>query len=99
MLSFSLNKAARVTLILRRADKGRKVGKRCQRPSRRNRARKRCTRLVKVGRRAVLSGIAGRNRVALRRLIGKKRVNRGRYRLTIAAPGAKTATLKFTVRR
>ena len=71
VLSFSLNKAARVTLTLRRADKGREVGKRCRKPSRRNRARKRCTRLVKVGRRVVLNGVARRNRVALRRLMAR----------------------------
>jgi hypothetical protein len=98
-LSFSLSKAARVTLTLKREEKGRRVGRRCQKQSRKNRTRRRCKRLVKVGKRVVAGGVAGRNRVALSRIVGKKRLKRGRYRLTLASPGAKSVTLRIVVRR
>jgi hypothetical protein len=49
-LSFSLDEAATVAVELQRALAGRREGRACRRPSRRNRRGRRCTRHVRVAR-------------------------------------------------
>jgi hypothetical protein len=95
VLRFTLSEPATVRLRIERALPGRRVGRSCRAPSRRNRARRRCTRYVAAGRRTV-RGRAGANAVRLR---GGRR---GAYRLTLTAVDAagnvsRRARLPFTV--
>jgi Tol biopolymer transport system component len=82
-ISFRLSERARATLTFSRRARGRKVGRRCRKPTRRNRRARRCTRFVKAGTLSV-NGPAGANRVRFGgRLSRRKRLGLGRYRLTI----------------
>jgi Tol biopolymer transport system component len=84
-ISFRLSEAARVTLTFARALPGRRVGRRCVRPTPRNRNRRRCTRYRRA---ASLSfnGRAGSNRIRFQgRLLSGRRIPLGRYRLTVGA--------------
>jgi CSLREA domain-containing protein len=85
---FSLSEAAKVTFTIERRSKGRKVGKRCRKPTRGNRKRKRCTRYVKM-RSFSRAGKAGKNRVAFSGRVKKgrrvRKLARGRYRASLRA--------------
>jgi hypothetical protein len=84
-ISYRLNEAARVTLTFSRKTSGRRVGRRCVKPTRKNRTRRRCTRYVKAGT-LRFNGKAGNNRVKFQgRLSRRKRLALGRYRLTVGA--------------
>jgi hypothetical protein len=99
--SFTLSAAVPVRLAFRRLVPGRRVGGRCVAPTRRNAAKKRCTRAVLAG---TLSprAHAGVNRVAFAgRLSRSRRLPLGRYRLvldTVPASGARTLSFRI-VRR
>jgi hypothetical protein len=95
VLRFTLSEPATVRLSIERALPGRRVGRSCRAPSRRNRGRRRCTRYGPAGRRTVRAR-AGANAVRLRG--GRP----GAYRLTITAVDAagnvsRRARLPFTV--
>ena len=62
---FQLDRAAFVTLTLRRALSGRRVGRRCVAPSRTNRRRPRCTRYSHLVTSVMVFGRAGSNRFTL----------------------------------
>lgn len=82
---FKLDRAAFVTLSLRRALSGRRVGRRCVAPSRTNRRRPRCTRYSNLVTSVMVFGRAGSNRFTLTaRRLGRRT---GGYRLT-ASPTA-----------
>ena len=84
-ISFRLSENARVTLSFSRKARGRRVGRRCVKPTRRNRTRRRCTRYVKAGTLRI-NGKAGTNRVRFQgRLTRRKRLALGSYRLTVGA--------------
>ena len=84
-ISYRLSEDARVTLTFARKARGRKVGRRCVKPTRKNRTRRRCTRYVKAGT-LRFNGKAGTNRVRFQgRLSRRKRLALGRYRLTVGA--------------
>jgi lysophospholipase L1-like esterase len=84
-VKFQLDRAAFVTVTLRRASSGRRAGKRCAAPSRSNRRSRRCTRYSGVLTSVILPGTAGANRYALTaRRLGRRA---GPYRLG-AAPTA-----------
>jgi hypothetical protein len=84
---FALSEDARVTITIARRRPGRKVGRRCVKPTRKNRRRKRCNRFV---RRGVLNrnSTAGRNNVPFSGRIGSRALKPGRYRATIVATDA-----------
>jgi Bacterial Ig domain len=87
-ISFRLSEAARVTLTLARPLPGRRVGRRCVKPSPRNRGKRRCTRYPTAGR-LRFNGRAGTNRVRFQgRLSRRKRLRIGRYRLRVGATDA-----------
>jgi hypothetical protein len=94
-LRFRLSEPATVRLRIERALPGRRVGRSCRAPSRRNRGRRRCTRYAVAGRRTIRAR-AGTNAVPLR-------ADRpGAYRLTLTAVDAagnvsRRARLPFTV--
>jgi hypothetical protein len=96
-LSFRLSEAATVKLSVQKARAGRRVGKKCRKPSRSNRNRRRCTRYVKV-KGVTVNGKAGLNRVRF-----SKRLSKGRYRIvsvaTDAAGNKRTTTKRFRVRK
>ena len=88
-ISFSLSEASKVKLSFESIKKGRKVGKKCRKPTAKNRKRKACKRYVKVKTAVSLTGKAGTNKVAFQgRLTRRKSLRPGRYRLTVTATGA-----------
>jgi DNA-binding beta-propeller fold protein YncE len=90
---YSLSKAAGVVFRIERPASGRKVGKSCRKPSRRNRHARPCTRYLKVGAFAV-QGLDGTNRKAWSGKLGKRGIAPGRYRATLTAtnPGTSPST-------
>ena len=89
-ISWRLSEAARVTLTFQRARPGRRVRGRCVRPTRANRARRRCTRFVSV--RPSLTrpnAQAGLNTLRFQgRLSRRKRLPLGTYRVIVGAVDA-----------
>jgi hypothetical protein len=103
-LSFRLDRAVSVQLEFLAIKPGRRVGRACRPPSRANRRRPRCTRLVRAGL-LRFEGHAGINRVAFQgRLSRRVRLKLGPYRFRVvatAADGARatSATAPFTIVR
>jgi hypothetical protein len=102
-LRLSLSEPARVRFVVRLKSRGRKVGRKCVKPTRKNRTRKRCTRLIRRGTFA-RSAPAGRSKVAWSGRIRRKALKRGRYVLratpTDAAGNAgKARSLSITIVR
>jgi hypothetical protein len=99
---FTLSEPAAVRLAFARAMPGRKVGTRCVAPTKRNAAKRRCTRLVVAGTLA-FNGHAGGDAVAFAgRISASRRLRLGRYTLSITASdtaGRKSnpATLRFKI--
>jgi hypothetical protein len=85
---FSVSEASTMTFLIERRTKGRKVGSKCRRATRKLRKRKACVRYVKV-KSFSRAAKAGLNRVAFSgryRLRGKtRRLTPARYRLTLRA--------------
>ena len=77
-LRLRLSEPARVRFVVLRKSRGRKVGRKCVKPTRRNRSRKRCTRLIRKGT-FVRSAPAGRSKVAWSGRIRRKALKRGGY--------------------
>jgi hypothetical protein len=84
---YTLSEAARVVFTIERPAAGRKSGKRCVRPSRKNRKKRKCTRYVIAGRFAVQSA-AGPKSHHFSGKIGHRKLKPGRYRVTLAATDA-----------
>jgi hypothetical protein len=81
---YRLSEAARVTILIERVRPGRRVGRRCVRPTRANRRRPRCTRYVLTGTLTRRSR-AGQNTVAFSGRIGRRALSPGSYRATLQA--------------
>jgi hypothetical protein len=84
---YTLSEAGRVLFTIEQRQKGRRVGRKCLKPSRRNRNRKPCTRYVRIGRFAQAS-VAGVNRKKFSGRIGRRSLKPGRYRATLVASDA-----------
>ena len=84
---FRLSEAASVRIAIERARPGRRARGRCRKPSRRLRARPRCTRWVRQGalRRA---GAAAANRVRFSGRLGRRSIGLGRRRAVLVATDA-----------
>ncbi len=100
---FTLSEAARVKFVIARKLPGRRAGKACRAPSKKNRARKACTRFVKTGT-LTRSGQAGLNSLNFTGRIGHRALKPGTYRVTISATDAagntsKPKTLAFRIVR
>ena len=81
-IRFKLSEEATVKLSFKRKLRGRRVGKKCRRPTKRLSKRKRCTRLVGKGS-FKIGGLAGQNKVRFEgHLKSKHRLPVGRYLLT-----------------
>jgi lysophospholipase L1-like esterase len=95
---YQLDRAAFVTLTLRRALTGRRAGERCAAPSHSNRRARRCTRYSRVLQSVIVFGAAGANRYVLTaRRLGRRK---GTYRLGAAptADGLKGAAASHSLR-
>lgn len=89
VIRFSISEAATVTLRFRRVLPGRRVGGRCRKPTRLNRSRRRCTRLVLVRRSVSRAVQPGARRIRFAgRLSRRARLKPGRYRMTLTAEDA-----------
>jgi Tol biopolymer transport system component len=84
-ISFTLSKAARVTMMFSRAAPGRRVRGKCRKPTGGNRSAKRCRRYVKVGKLS-FAGKRGANTVGFAgRLNAKRRLPLGAFKVTVNA--------------
>ena len=83
-LRFTLSEAATTTIVIARAAPGRKVGRRCKRPTPANKRRSRCKRYRTV---ATLrrNSFQGANSVAFSGRIAGKKLAVGSYRATVTA--------------
>jgi TolB protein len=103
-IRWRLDEAARTTLTFAKAANGRRVGRRCVRPTRANRNRRRCTRYLTKGA-LRYQGKVGLNRVRFQgRLSRTRTLTIGRYRLRVGAVDAagnrsRTRTTFFTIVR
>jgi hypothetical protein len=99
---FALDQPASVSIEIAQSLPGRRSGRRCVKPTRRNARKRRCTRLVKRGT-LKRTGKAGANSVAFSGRIGRKALKPGSYRATFTATAAglssKPVALKFRVVR
>ncbi|HZO06489.1 MAG TPA: hypothetical protein VFB52_08885 [Solirubrobacterales bacterium] len=97
-VAYKLSEAATVTLKLEKKAPGRKVGKKCVKPTAKNKAKKACNRWRPVGKAFGGTGKAGANSVTLPK---GKNLAPGTYKLTLTAvdaAGNKTVqATKFTV--
>ncbi len=102
-IGVQLSAAGRVTLAFRRARPGRRVSGRCVKPTRRNRARRRCTRYVRAGALS-FDGKQGANSVRFQgRLSARRRLALGRHRMSArVSAGGQTSparTVSFRIVR
>jgi hypothetical protein len=97
---YTLSEPARVVFTIQKAARGRKVGKKCRKPTRSNRRKRACKRFVRTGRFAVVS-IAGANSHRFSGRIGKRVLKPGRYRavlVAIDAAGNRSVAKRLTFR-
>jgi hypothetical protein len=86
---FTLSEPAMVSFRVERRLAGRRSGKRCVKPARRNRGHKRCARFVAVKGGFDRLGAAGPNGFRFSGRVGGRKLRPGRYRLVgTAADGA-----------
>jgi hypothetical protein len=83
-LRYSVSEASTAAFTVRRRSAGRRVGRRCAKPTRANRSRRRCVRYVRTAAFTVASA-AGLNQHRFSGRIGKRTLRPGRYRTAIIA--------------
>ena len=89
VIRFRISEAASVGLRFRRALPGRRVGGKCRKPTRQNRSRRRCTRMLSVRGSVSLAVQPGARRIKFAgRLSARKRLRPGRYQLILRATDA-----------
>jgi CSLREA domain-containing protein len=84
---YTLTEASRVVFTIERRTRGRKVGTKCRKQTRKNRNRRACARYVRAGRFAA-QGAAGPNSHKFSGRIGGKSLKPGRYRARLVATDA-----------
>ena len=92
-VSYMLNVAAKVRFTVKRAAIGRRVGRSCVKPTKRNSARKACTRHVAVAGTITRTRNAGSDRFTFTGKLAGRSLARGRYQL-LATPTANGKTGK-----
>jgi uncharacterized delta-60 repeat protein len=104
LVSFTLDRAARVRVTIERAATGRRVGGRCVKAARANRGKGRCTRYVRLAGGFTRDGDAGANRFRFTGRLNARRLRFARYRALLSAVDAtgsrsNRAQASFTVLR
>jgi PKD domain len=100
--SFTVNQPARVTLTFTQSSAGRRVNGKCRTPSKHDRERPHCKRMVTRGTLGY-SVTAGRHTVAFNGRIGGRKLPLGAYTLRLTATNptsqqrSRTASLRFTI--
>jgi VCBS repeat-containing protein len=84
---YSLSEDARVVFKIEQRTTGRRVGTKCQKTTKRNKSRRKCTRYVRIGSFAH-AGKQGTNRKSFSGKIGRKVLRPSRYRATLTATDA-----------
>ena len=84
-VSFNSSEAATVMFTVERLLPGRKVGKRCLKPTRANRKKKPCTRITRVRGSFIREAAAGDNFFRFTGRVGGRSLKPGRYRLAAQA--------------
>jgi hypothetical protein len=87
-VTYRLSEAATVTFRVERKATGRRVGRRCVKPTRANRRRSRCPRYVRRRGSFVHRGQAGRNSFKFRGRLAGRKLPAARYRLVGIAKDA-----------
>ncbi|HET9198837.1 MAG TPA: Ig-like domain-containing protein [Solirubrobacterales bacterium] len=88
-ISFGLDEAARATVAFQRAQPGRRVGRKCAKPTAANRDRKACVRYVSAGELPAFAANPGANRVKFQgSLSRRKSLAPGTYRVVVRARDA-----------
>ena len=99
-IRFRLSEAATVRLTFEKAAKGRRVGRSCRKPSRRNRTRKACRRYVRVKTVLTAKGKAGANKLSFQgRLTRRRSLKTGRYRFSLRATDVSKNVSKRTAKK
>jgi hypothetical protein len=89
VIRFKISEAATVRLRFKRTLPGRRVGGKCRKPTRVNRSRRRCTRVLSVRGSVSLAAQAGARRIKFAgRLSARRRLRPGSYQLTLRATDA-----------
>jgi hypothetical protein len=83
----TLNEAATVVIAFERSERGRRRGRRCVKPTRRNRTARKCRRWVKRGQ-IQRSAAAGQVAIPFSGRIGRKALKTGSYRAVVTARDA-----------
>ncbi len=96
-VTYSLSRATPVTFKVQRRRGGRKVGKKCKKPTRKNRRRKRCNLTLKGS--FVDSGTAGANSIGFTGRLRGRKLRPGRYLLVARPAGGKTSRAGFRIVR
>jgi hypothetical protein len=84
---YSLSEPSTVAIVIQRAGPGRRKGRSCVKPTRRNREASKCTRYTSAGA-FTRSGLSGVNAVPFSGRIGRKALKVGKYRAVFAATDA-----------
>lgn len=99
---YTLSEPATVAIAIQRAAPGRRKGRSCVKPSRKNRRAKKCTRFTTVGT-ITRNGLAGPNAVPFSGRIGTEALRRGKHRAQLKArdhagnASTKSPSVGFTV--
>ena len=101
--SYSLDKAASVTITIEHVKAGRKIGTVCRKQTRKNRKKRACTLFAPVGK-LTQAGAAGRNALRFTGKLAGRKLAPGVYRVTAVATGptgarSTPATTKLAVSR
>jgi hypothetical protein len=96
IVTYSLSAAATVTFGVERRLPGRKVGKRCVKPTKANRTKKKCSRFKPVKGSFTHSGQSGQNRFKFSGRLNGKALKPGRYRL-VGKTGSVSKTASFKI--
>lgn len=94
-VTYTLSRAAPVTFKVQRRKGGRKVGRKCKKPTRKNRKRKRCNLTLKGS--FVDSGTAGANSFRFTGRLRGHKLRPGRYLLVGKPAGGKAVSVKFRI--
>jgi hypothetical protein len=87
-VTYTLSGPATVKFRVKRRARGRRVGKRCVKATKRNRGKRRCSRYANVRGSFTRRGVAGHNRFRFSGRLGGKKLEPGRYRLVAVARDA-----------